>query len=276
MPEFDSLSFALLIPFAICFALIFVVCCFADEIKDICRLPSPLPSSYLAAEHLHYTRQRNRRQMRQSRPPNEEIRNLILSEEGRSRNVSESSIEHMTASNMLAHSSTNMNYGGQARVQLHQNLNLLPQTTIPNGNQRSGIPNRNCIVLQPGVHCTTAAHCNVKPSAGVLNTQNKTDNTVNNYNRNLALHAGMSVKDIHSCVGQLQKPNDSDEHKHSKADLNKYMSVPHTLNHYLSGVTPHSNSSLSLPTSSTETGDESQQATRTGEDVQTTNTGRLS
>lgn len=103
MPDLDSLSFALLVPFAVCFILIFVVCCFADEIKDICRLPSPLPSSYIGAEHSHQRRRRrhHRRSERHDRRHSERIvtedaQRLILNEEGRSRNVSESSSDFIT------------------------------------------------------------------------------------------------------------------------------------------------------------------------------------
>jgi hypothetical protein len=33
----------LLIPFCVCFMLLFVVCCFAEELKRMCRMPSQLP-----------------------------------------------------------------------------------------------------------------------------------------------------------------------------------------------------------------------------------------
>lgn len=98
MPAFDSLSFALLISFSICFILIFLVCCFADEIKDICRLPSPLPRSYVGFERTSSQTSRNSRRDRRRRSSQhrstsspEDAHNLILNEEGRSRNVSESS-----------------------------------------------------------------------------------------------------------------------------------------------------------------------------------------
>lgn len=100
MPDLDSLSFALLVPFAVCFILIFVVCCFADEIKDICRLPSPLPSTYIGGERTTSRRRHQRRHSRrherrqaEQRTRREDAQGLILNEEGRSRNVSESSQE---------------------------------------------------------------------------------------------------------------------------------------------------------------------------------------
>jgi hypothetical protein len=39
----ESLGLILLIPFCVCFMLLFVVCCFAEELKRMCRMPSQLP-----------------------------------------------------------------------------------------------------------------------------------------------------------------------------------------------------------------------------------------
>ena len=111
MPDLDSLSFALLVPFAVCFILIFIVCCYADEIKEICRLPSPLPSTYIGAEHSHSHRHRHRRNRRNSerherrrteqRNRDDDIQTLIINEEGRSRNISESSSEYLPQQSVI-------------------------------------------------------------------------------------------------------------------------------------------------------------------------------
>ncbi|XP_052828793.1 uncharacterized protein LOC128249386 [Octopus bimaculoides] len=41
-----SVGMILIIPFGICFILLFLVCCFADEMKKMCILPSQIPLSY--------------------------------------------------------------------------------------------------------------------------------------------------------------------------------------------------------------------------------------
>lgn len=233
MAEFDSLSFALLIPFAICFALIFIVCCFADEIKDICRMPSPLPRSYLAPEHPHGRRYSNRRSLHHSRPQIEEVRNLILSEEGRSRNVSESSTDYIAANNVLANSVSNLNSSRQTGMNLHQNVMSLPQTTVLNVGQRSGIPNTNCVVLQPVINTCVTESSAFQSKLQPLNqfaAQNAVRNA--NFSRNLKIHASASSKDLQFRV----KPQDEKDHpvnKNATRSLNRNESAPHLLNSYL-------------------------------------------
>lgn len=110
MADLDSLSFALLVPFAVCFILIFIVCCYADEIKEICRLPSPLPSTYIGAEHAYSERRRRHHRRHNERHDRhrperanreDDIQTLIINEEGRSRNVSESSAEYLPQQNVI-------------------------------------------------------------------------------------------------------------------------------------------------------------------------------
>lgn len=216
MPEFDSLSFALLIPFAICFVLIFIICCFADEIKDICRMPSPLPRSYLAPEHVHRSRHNSRRRSRHAR--NEEARNLILSEEGRSRNVSESSTDYISASNLLANSTSNFNYLRQAGASLQQNVTVLPQSQVPNAGQRSGIPNSSATV-------SSALRGTFQPLSLLTN-----EHYSRNYNRNLTIHVSASSKDLRSC---LKPKSQTDLQVHKEQPLNRNDSAPYLLNSYL-------------------------------------------
>lgn len=128
MPDLDSLSFALLVPFAVCFILIFVVCCFADEIKDICRLPSPLPSTYIGGErttsrrrHQRRHSQRHERRRAEQRTRREDAQGLILNEEGRSRNVSESSQEFASQPTVIiVHeqmpSASGLSFGNEAHL----------------------------------------------------------------------------------------------------------------------------------------------------------------
>ena len=90
MPDLDSLSFALLIPFTVCFVLLFVVCCFADKMKQIMCLPSQLPPSYIVSND-HRRRRSNNRDARHFRSLSSIEENRILI--GRDRNISESSAE---------------------------------------------------------------------------------------------------------------------------------------------------------------------------------------
>lgn len=46
----DSMGLFLLIPFGLAFVMLFIVCCFADNLKKMCRLPNPLPRYYLGAQ----------------------------------------------------------------------------------------------------------------------------------------------------------------------------------------------------------------------------------
>ena len=102
MPDLDSLSFALLIPFSVCFVMLFLVCCFADKIKQILCLPNRLPPQY-SGRH-EYGRMRPNRSSRHIRSRNyviEENR-ILIDSEGRTRNISESSAESNDASSMYA------------------------------------------------------------------------------------------------------------------------------------------------------------------------------
>lgn len=93
MPDLESLSFALLIPFSICFVILFLVCCFADKLKQVMCLPSPLPQTYSRGND-HRRRRSNNRNARHFRSQNsvlEEHRILIGNDAGRERNISESS-----------------------------------------------------------------------------------------------------------------------------------------------------------------------------------------
>lgn len=58
----ESLGLILMIPFCVCFMLLFIVCCFAEELKRMCRMPSQLPRSEIEAR-------RHRRRHRRSRRP---------------------------------------------------------------------------------------------------------------------------------------------------------------------------------------------------------------
>lgn len=91
MPDLESLSFALLIPFSICFVLLFLVCCFADKLKQIICLPSQLPPDYIRTNDQRRRRSNNRdgRHFLSQNSVLEEHRILI----GRDRNISESSTE---------------------------------------------------------------------------------------------------------------------------------------------------------------------------------------
>ena len=103
MPDLDSLSFALLIPFTVCFVILFLVCCFADKLKRIICLPSQLPTHYIGTND--YRRRRSNRDARHFLSQNgllEENRILISNEEGRNRNISESSAESNDATPMYA------------------------------------------------------------------------------------------------------------------------------------------------------------------------------
>ncbi|CAG2212100.1 unnamed protein product [Mytilus edulis] len=55
----ESLGLILMIPFCVCFILLFVVCCFAEQLKRMCRMPSQLPRSQTDTR-----RRRNRRSRR--------------------------------------------------------------------------------------------------------------------------------------------------------------------------------------------------------------------
>lgn len=90
MPDLDSISFALLIPFTVCFVLLFLVCCFADKMKQIMCLPSQLPPSYIVTND-HRRRRTNNRDAHHFRSLNSIEENRILI--GRDRNISESSAE---------------------------------------------------------------------------------------------------------------------------------------------------------------------------------------
>ncbi|XP_045177585.2 uncharacterized protein LOC123537813 [Mercenaria mercenaria] len=270
MAEFDSLSFALLIPFAICFVLVFIVCCFADEIKDICRMPNPLPSSYLAVERARPNRRSSRRQIRQGRPQNEEVRNLILSEEGRSRNVSESSADYNQVTSLLA--SSNFSIVRQPGASLHQNVMMLPQTTIParsqttlqtgsqtvlqTGSQRFRIPSTNCIVSRPEVHGSVAQpgtqRIIIQP-LGQFAAQNTSRNNSKNFSRNLAIHASTSSKDIGSCLKRDSNSREceSNTNKSQRADLNRNGSAPQLLNNYLINGSTNTPNALNSHTSNT-------------------------
>lgn len=133
MPDLDSLSFALLIPFTVCFVLLFIVCCFADKMKEIMCLPSQLPPTYIVSND-HRRRRSNNRDARHFRSLSSIEENRILI--GRDRNISESSAESndlnsygdvysrmgvLPAFVMLSTPINNPNAINSARNQLHQN-----------------------------------------------------------------------------------------------------------------------------------------------------------
>ncbi|OWF35882.1 hypothetical protein KP79_PYT03288 [Mizuhopecten yessoensis] len=98
----ESLSLILLIPFGVCFFLLFLVCCCAEEIKQMCRMPSQLPLYYVGGDVQHSNRRRSHRSRTQREgSPNgrfHQIHNMsdsenLLTGEGRSRNSSGDSIE---------------------------------------------------------------------------------------------------------------------------------------------------------------------------------------
>ena len=60
----ESLGLILLIPFSVCFVLLFVVCCFADELKKMCRMPNQLPLNYVPEERARNSRRRQRQRSR--------------------------------------------------------------------------------------------------------------------------------------------------------------------------------------------------------------------
>ncbi|KAK3082866.1 hypothetical protein FSP39_007475 [Pinctada imbricata] len=88
----ESLGLILMIPFSVCFLLLFIVCCFADELKKMCRMPSQLPLHYVPEERIR--RQRMRRERRRSNrgqnTSGDDIESLMTS---RSRNSSGSSTD---------------------------------------------------------------------------------------------------------------------------------------------------------------------------------------
>ncbi|KAL4216863.1 hypothetical protein ACF0H5_023327 [Mactra antiquata] len=231
-PLFDSLSFALLIPFAICFILIFLVCCFADQIKDICRMPSPVPASYLAAEHSR-PRRHSRRSRHRSRRQSEEVRNLILSEEGRSRNVSESSSnEQMVPSVSQGHFdrqipstiSNNMATISEMPDNSIQIKNSLPSTSgLNKGNQRS-------VTLNPAPHS--------------LVRSNSKDGTKVNFLRNLSMNSSpLTMPSLpENCVnsGQGKSANTfvTKNSSGSETPLDGSTSGPRALSDYLTSVLP--------------------------------------
>lgn len=95
--EMESVGLILLIPFFVCFLLLFIVCCFADEIKKMCRMPNQLPQHYIPSDRAEAERERRRRQRRQrqaraavhgQRPSESDVESLMGS---RSRNSSGSS-----------------------------------------------------------------------------------------------------------------------------------------------------------------------------------------
>lgn len=94
MPDLESLSFALLIPFTVCFILLFIVCCFADKLKQIVCLPSQLPPSYIET-NVHRRRRPNNHNTHHFRPLNniEENRILISNEGDENRSISENPTE---------------------------------------------------------------------------------------------------------------------------------------------------------------------------------------
>lgn len=63
----ESVGLILLIPFCVCFLLLFIVCCFADEIKKMCRMPNQLPQHYIPSDRAEADRERRRRQRRNQR-----------------------------------------------------------------------------------------------------------------------------------------------------------------------------------------------------------------
>ncbi|XP_060554835.1 uncharacterized protein LOC132715785 [Ruditapes philippinarum] len=243
MAEFDSLSFALLIPFAICFALVFIVCCFADEIKDICRMPSPLPNSYLGVDRSRTNRRVSRNQRRVSRPQNEEVRNLILSEEGRSRNVSESSTEHNQVNTLLANS--NINIVRQPGPGIPQGAIVSPQSLLPSGSESqtvprtSGqifrIPSTNCIVSRPSVHSSVPAQGSqriiIQP-LGHFAARNGNKGS-NNLNRNLAIHVSATSKDVGACIKQHELSNECVSRTNNKQMADTRETAPQLLDNYL-------------------------------------------
>lgn len=87
----ESLGLILMIPFCVCFILLFVVCCFAEELKRMCRMPSQLPRGQLESGRRR-SRQRSRRlydlsgPIEEGRSPNGEDVQALL--RGRSRNES--------------------------------------------------------------------------------------------------------------------------------------------------------------------------------------------
>lgn len=88
----ESLGLILLIPFCVCFILLFVVCCFAEELKRMCRMPSQLPRNQPDNSRRRRGRRRNRRlydlsgPIEEGRSPNsEDVQSLLRS---RSRNES--------------------------------------------------------------------------------------------------------------------------------------------------------------------------------------------
>lgn len=96
MQEMESVGLILLIPFCVCFVLLFIVCCCADEIKKMCRMPNQLPQHYIPSDRSEAERRRrhNRRQRQArsathgQRPSESDIESLMGS---RSRNSSGSS-----------------------------------------------------------------------------------------------------------------------------------------------------------------------------------------
>lgn len=92
----ESLSLILLVPFSVCFLLLFIVCCFADEIKSMCRMPSQLPQHYYGPDSLLQTSRRRHTHARARYEQNhvmtqeDDIESLI-EQNDRFRNDSESS-----------------------------------------------------------------------------------------------------------------------------------------------------------------------------------------
>lgn len=181
MPSLDSLNFALLVLFGICFVLLFVICCCADKIKEICRFPSPLPTNYIAIEHerrRHTTRHVRPRANRRERPIDADDRILIIHEEGRSRNASESSNA----------SGSNSNPG-----LIRSQVRLCPPSQ--NNNTSSIVLNtRNFILTQPASNNVLSTGCSINRNIGSVQPSHNMDfsNNSNNLTRGSAV-GNMSV-----------------------------------------------------------------------------------
>lgn len=244
MSDFDSLSFALLIPFAICFILIFIVCCYADEIKDICRMPSPLPSNYLIHEH-----RRSRTSSRHRVVPNDEARNLILNEEGRSRNVSESSADQYIARNLLADSFGDVRStrllpvveDSQSVRVLLQRPSLATMVTASNiGIQNTEDASKSVGKAQSNQVFTVRSeteHHHFGPF-----TRSKTSKSCENYVRNLTMHLDNSNLKINPAEAGSSKC----ESVRREERVRRNNSLPEALHDTLHVVIPHSSSSDAL------------------------------
>lgn len=127
-----SVGMILIIPFGICFILLFLVCCFADEMKKMCILPSQIPPSYRSSSPVFNTSRQNESSTESSPRQNNRLNSNDI--ENQSLAVEQAETEQLITDDLIL---TGVDVTTQVNIRTNSSLHYLHHNNMNNNNHNN-------------------------------------------------------------------------------------------------------------------------------------------